>query len=83
MLEELELGRTAREKASVSMGRWGRRCREWVGKESDSLIIEYASPVDEKVLSSTPVIRAPSDKGNDDTTWLTDRLCRTTLLRSP
>ena len=35
-----------------------------VGDKCDSLIIEYDSPVDEKVWSSTPVMRAPSATHN-------------------
>jgi hypothetical protein len=45
--------------------------------------MEKESPVEEKVVSSTPVIFAPSETGKlDDACW-TLRSWRTTLLRSP
>lgn len=39
---------------------------------------EKLSPVEEKVQSSTPVMRAPKDMGKVDLTWLTFMSCRTT-----
>ena len=46
-------------------------------------MLENASPVEEKVRSSTPVMRAPRLHGKVDLTCDTDILWRTTDLRSP
>lgn len=41
-------------------------------------IILNDSPVEEKVWSSTPVMRVPREIGNEDEASWTDRSCRTT-----
>ena len=46
-------------------------------------IDEKLSPVEEKVQSSTPEMRAPSETGKEERTWAIFIECITTDLRSP
>jgi len=67
--------------ASAVSSSWSVRavCRSVAGR----LIAEYASPVCEKVESSTPVMRTPSATGKVFFWAEMAILCRTMLFRSP